>query len=318
MIDFCVGWGPWPSDAFLETIREHCAYRKLSFLACGDKDIRQMVRNLESGKTRVGFYLDANAELEDRKDPYTRLAYAAKDSGALLVNDPDLTRLAINKAVIHYHFVRAGIPVPYTVVVRSWEPTGFELTREERKGLGKPFIAKPAHGYAKEGVALLEKANVETIAKARRHDRKDDFLLQELVEPDWFGHYLGWFRAYYLFGQAILCWWDPRSGHYAPVTREEFECHELYVLYRMVWRIARVARMNYFSTELAVQGSGSGRRVQSIDYVNDNCDMTLQSFSCNGVPDRVVHHVAEGLVEAAWQWRLGMDPADGLSLWFPE
>ena len=84
-----------------------------------------------------------------------------------------------------------------------------------------------------------------------------------------------------------------------------------------MWRIARSTHINFFSTELAVVVKGHRRRFLAFDYINDPCDMTLQSFSHCGVPDRVVHHVAERLVEGAWRLKQGRDPTDRFCIWYP-
>jgi hypothetical protein len=75
--------------------------------------------------------------------------------------------------------------------------------------------------------------------------------------------------------------------------------------------------MNFFTSELAVVGKGARRRFVAVDYVNDPCDMTAQSFSHCGVPDQVVHHVAERLAEAAWRVKRGVNPVAGPSVWLP-
>jgi hypothetical protein len=61
-------------------------------------------------------------------------------------------------------------------------------------------------------------------------------------------------------------------------------------------KIAEVCRLDFFSTEIAVTES---RRFVTVDYVNDICDMRLQSQHKDGVPDIVVkeicHHIARYL-----------------------
>jgi len=49
-----------------------------------------------------------------------------------------------------------------------------------------------------------------------------------------------------------------------------------------------------FSTEIAYTPEG---KFVVIDYVNDQIDLRLQSGSAEGVPDSVVHQVADRLVE---------------------
>lgn len=315
-IDLTVGWGPWPDEPFLEYLAEHCRQRNLNLIVCKDHNVERIARASAAGRKHIGMHIDFDADNEDLKDPYTRLSYVAKDGGAFVVNEPDRSRQGLNKAVIHYQFQRAGIPVPYSIVVRNWEPTNFKLTLTERKKLGRPFIIKPARGYGKQGVARSNGGSVREIAKARRYDRGDDFLLQELIEPVWCGYHRAWFRVYNILGQIILCWWDNVTEHYDVVTLEQFQEFGLQRLCEIAHRIARVTHLNFFSTELAITGRNSKQRVVSIDYINEPIDVTLQSHSHCGVPDNIVRHIAERLADAAWRTKKNTDPVDELSVWF--
>lgn len=315
-IDLCVGWGPWPGEPFLTFIKEHAEARGIALVICTDDNVNQLVKAVESGRRRIGIHLDTLAAYDEPDEPYYRLGYAAKDGGALVINEPDHARLGVNKAVIHYHFAQAKIPLPYTVVVRNWEPSDFRLATGERKRLGRPFIIKPARGYGKRGVVRLYRGSAAEIARARRFDRGDDFLIQEFVEPEWLGRHRGWFRVYFVLGEAIPCWWDNRTEHYDCVSTDQFQRHRLEPLCDIICRIAGLTHMNFFSTELAVARRSSRRRFLTIDYVNDPCDMTVRSHSHCGVPDQVVRHIARRLVDAAWRVKKGLEPFDGVHMWF--
>lgn len=316
-IDFCVGWGAWPDEPFADMVRRHCRTRGLSCVFCKDSNVSALVREVEKGATRIVCHLDLCADYEEGGNPYARLAYAVKDSGGFVVNEPDHARLAANKAVLHYRFEKAGIPVPNTVVVRNWERADCALTATEQRQLGRPFIIKPARGCGKQGVATVDNGSVEEIARARRYDKGDDFLLQQLVEPRWFGHHMAWFRVFYVVGEIIICWWDKVTEHYTCTTVEEFQQCHLMPLCEIMGKIARTALMSFFTTELAITGQGSQQRCLAIDYVNDPCDTTLQSHSHCGVPDRVVDRLAERLVEGAWRAKKRLDPAGEHRVWFP-
>jgi hypothetical protein len=315
-IDLCIGWGPWPDEPFLNHITERCTERRLNLVVCKDENVFRTTRASETGRKNILMYLDADADYEDPADPYTRLSYAAKDGGAFVVNEPDRAKLGLNKAIIHYHFERAHIPIPYTIVVRNWEPSDFKLTPAERKRLGTPFIIKPARGYGKQGVARVNGGSVKEIAKARMFDRGDDFLLQEFIEPKWYGHRRGWFRVFYVLGEIIMCWWDNFTEHYECVTLEQFHEHRFERLATIAHKIAMTTHMNFFSTELAVVGTARRERVLSIDYINDPADMTVKSYSHCGVPDDVVRHIAERLADTAWRLKKGINLNGHCSMWF--
>jgi hypothetical protein len=313
-----VGWGPWRDEPFLYMLREQCEKRRLSLLVCKDVNVERTVEAIESGRLRVGIHLNLQTDYQDEADPYVRLGYAVKDAGGMVVNDPDSAKTCSNKSIIHYQFERADIPTPYTVVVRNWQPATWKLAQKQRRRLGRPFIIKPARGWGKMGVVKVDRGSIKEIARARRFDRGDDFLLQKYVDPLWFGHKMGWFRAFYLFGEVTACWWDRRTQHYAPLTLAESVEYGLEPVAAMAREIAAATQMGFFSTEIALTGKGGKRRFLAIDYVNDPCDTTVQSFSHSGVPDCVVRHFAELLAETAWRIKQGLKPAERPSVWFAE
>ena len=62
-----------------------------------------------------------------------------------------------------------------------------------------------------------------------------------------------------------------------------------------------------------VRGSdGRSRPVVAIDYVNDQCDVDVQSRWLGAPPDAIVRKVAERFAAAAWQCRGGQRRAGTL------
>ncbi len=82
--------------------------------------------------------------------------------------------------------------------------------------------------------------------------------------------------------------------------------------------IAQASHMNYFSTEVVAVGQPGRHRFLAIDYVNDPCDMTVQSLSHCGVPDRLVEHMAERFTEAAWRVARGNGSSEDGFVWFAD
>jgi hypothetical protein len=317
-IHLTVGWGPWPDEPFLDMLGEFCGMLGIKMVACKDRNVSRVLEGVEAGRMRVLLHLDMQADYEDADDRYARLGYAVEDAGGMVVNDPDPAKACQNKAIIHYQLERAGIAVPYTAVVRNWRPATFRLTAAQKDRLGRQFIVKPARGFGKVGVVRVRHGSVKEITQARKFDRGDDFLIQELVEPEWFGHHMGWFRVFCLLGEVIICWWDTTTQHYTPLTVADFTRFGLAPLVDMARGIASATSMRFFSTEIAVTGRGRNRRFLSIDYVNDPCDTTLQSHSHSGLPDAVARHMAEAFAQAAWRLAHAGPLETAPSVWFVE
>ena len=138
--DFAINWSGTLEENFVKFLKAACSAKKLSFLWISDENVKDIVRKLESHKLKIKTLLDTQATYNKQGDPYARICYAVKDSGGVVVNDPDRAKVAVDKAVIHYELVNAGIVVPYTVVVRNWEPNNFKLTETEKRQLGTPFV----------------------------------------------------------------------------------------------------------------------------------------------------------------------------------
>ncbi len=316
IVDLCVADGGREEEPFTAVLRRQCDARKLSCVICNDANVRQVLRDTESGRLRIRMCLDMFGHPENTSTPYTRLTYAAKDAGAFVINDPENAARAENKATVHYEFLRADIPVPFTIITRNWQPSRFRLSASEKRRLGSPFFVKPARGYGKQGVVRIERGSVKEIARARRFDPGDDFLIQKSITPVWIGHRMGWFRALYLAGQVVLCWWDTGTQHYEPVTIRQYSDLGLGGLADLALRIAGVLGMDFFSTEIAMVKASRGHRFVSVDYANHPIDLTMQTFSHSGVPDEIVEHVADRIADLALDVSRNETPAAGADVWF--
>jgi len=63
-------------------------------------------------------------------------------------------------------------------------------------------------------------------------------------------------------------------------------------LHKTVVSIARISKLDLFSTEISLTPDGL---FVVVDYVNDVLDLRLQSKTPDGVPDDIVHDIAERL-----------------------
>lgn len=313
--DFGLIWSSGIKQRLAYTIEKECKLRGLSFLLVTRKNARRIIEELERGRLKIRFLLDTEADYAYPKDTFARLCYAAKDSGSYVVCDPDDARQASNKAITHYDLLRANIPVPYTVVVRNWEPRSFRLSKEERQKLGVPFIIKPATGFGQHGV--VKGGSIAEIAKARHYDRGDDFLLQKICNPIMLGGKQAWFRIYYLFGEIIPCWWNTETGLYAHLTLREMNNFRLLPLAKLVSEIANITKMEFFTSEISLSGEGKERKFMVIDYVNDQPDLCVHPGGKPGegpIPE-VIQHLAERIAEISWRMLGGLPLGLYRSIW---
>lgn len=328
VVDLAVGQRVVEKGGFFDWLRAACAVRGLSCEVLDESVVEEAHRAIREGRLQIRTLLDLSAAWWNHEDPYVQLCYAVKDSGGRVIDDPDAAMMADHKAVSHHRLQQAGIPVPPTVLIRRWEPDR-GLTSQEREVVGEQVVIKPARGWGWKGVVLGSRGDLESVARARDFDRTDDYLVQRQVPfttlPDDHGvHRPTWWRVFYLFGEIIPCWWNPQNGDYWLLSLRELWTHELLPLARLAAEIARISKMDFFSTEICLADEAAvpdtpyqahGRQFYVIDYVNDQCDIRCQSQHAAGPPDEVVRHLAERFADLAWRQRHGL-PLDGhRSLW---
>ncbi len=313
--DFGIGWIDEDSDVlFIEALRKECETRGLRFLKVNESTLEHVSSQVRGGKLKIRFYLDLASDTENLEHAFTKFAYLLKDFGTRVVADTDQVRFSADKAITHFNLINAGIPVPNTVVIRNWDPSR-RLTLEEREKLGLPVVIKPATGYGQRGVRIVrERLSLPEIAEALKYNPGDHFLLQEFVEPEVLEGTVAWFRIFYLFGELFPCWWNPQSGVYRQAMVREFERHRLMSMIRIASDIADVVRIEWFSCEIAMS-KGSNKFVV-IDYMNDQCDVSSQSFRAAGVPDDLLLLLARRMAEKAWQWVRGSVRLHHRAVWF--
>ena len=314
--NFGLNWSVKTKEHFVNALKESCQKKDLSFLWISDDNVRNVIKRLENAELKINFLLDTEATYNRNNDPYARVCYAVKDSGGVIINDPDRARQAVDKSIMHYELINAGIETPFSVVVRNWEPASFRLTEEERKNLGAPFVIKPACGYARQGVVEDAQGTIREIARARNYDKGDNFLLQEKINPIELGGKRAWFRIFHVFDTIIPCWWHDQTCCYEHLSEEEFRNFRLTPLARIVSRIANIIPMIWFSTEIAIDKKPGQQRFVAIDYVNDQCDMTVQSEDETGVPDSIVEFTAKCIVNAAHHLTCNKETDRDYTIWF--
>ncbi len=216
--------------------------------------------------------------------------------GCRVINDPTKITHASDKASMHLEFITAGIFVPYTMIISP-----FNAEREVRLGigelakLGRPFIIKPANTTG-GGVGVVTGAEgLQEVIETRQHHKDDKYLLQSRIEPVSLKGRRAWFRPFYVFGEVLICWWDDLTHLYARASEEEIVEFNLSEIANIVRKIYKVCQLDFFSTEIALTQEG---KFVVIDYVNEMCDMRLQSFHYDGVPDETVRAVAASLARA--------------------
>jgi hypothetical protein len=120
--------------------------------------------------------------------------------------------------------------------------------------------------------------------------------LQAHVTPRKVDELPAWFRVIYCFGEIYPSFWNTRTHVYTPLTAEAETRLGLGGLREVTERIARVCRLDLFSTEIALTEE---EHLLVVDYVNDPIDLRLQSRAVDGVPDEIVNRISTRIADEA-------------------
>ncbi len=290
--DLAVAWD-WEFDRdFVGILEQQMHAQKLLFYSISHHNAHETARRIQKGTLAFGAFLDRASESDENFVPVAR---SLRKIDTLYINPPDVVHNAIDKATMHLEFLSKGIDVPYTIIISPYnKKKEVELSLTDLAQLGRPFIIKPANTTG-GGIGVITGAeSLKDVIESRQHHKNDKYLLQKKIIPAPFEGRRGWFRVFSVFGLILPCWWDDQTHIYHMITRSEVNSHNLRPLINITKKIQEVCSMDFFSTEIAIT---EARKFVVVDYVNDLCDMRLQSKHTDGVPDLVVTEIARRIAK---------------------
>ena len=313
-------------------LAQAAADHDLSCALIHDGIVHEALQRLTSGSLTIGYHLDYFALWHVAEDPYNRLSFAVQDAGGRPVNLPARSKAFTDKAATHAELLRHGLGTPATVIVRPWSDRS--LTPKEIQALqldeeNASVFVKPANGFAGRGVQHVSKPTPENLHAAltavRQFDRNDSILVQRgvrwpsLLCEDGVERAAYW-RVLGCLGDLFAFWWSPQGStngrpSYRAVTSGEMRRYHLQPLLAYAQALADLSGLDWFSTELCLSegteesrfsvigADGRERPVVAIDYLNDQCDLDVQSRVPGAPPDLFVRRMATRFAEEAWRLR---------------
>jgi hypothetical protein len=201
----------------------------------------------------------------------------------------------VAKATMHEMLLENNFKVPFTLIAKPYDKKpDIHISEADFAKLSKPFVVKPSF-YSGAGEAVNLFANNEEDIKNNRLIYTDDqFLIQKKIYPHYFDGRRCWFRVYYFFGKIVPLWWDDLTHVSTIMFPEEVEKYKLQNLYTITRKLSKLARLDYFSTEITYAENGE---FYLIDYVNDQCDFRCRSKYYDGVPEGVIVELINRIAE---------------------
>lgn len=292
--DLCIAWN-WPHDAgFVGLLEQACREQALSVLHITPDNLDVAHQALLNGELQFHTFMNRAA---DTDPAFLKIVDWARLNGVFRINPHERETYTADKATMHLELITKGLNTPYSIILSPFDEQPELPADLDLSPLGPAFAIKPANGGGGEGV-ICEATSLEQVAQARQQFPHDKYLLQAYVTPAEIEGQPAWFRVIYCLGEIYANWWPPKTHIFRPVQSDEVVNLRLGELYDMAVRIAHVSRLHLFSTEIALTADG---QFLTVDYVNDQIDLRLQSQAQDGVPDTIVVDICRRLAELARQ-----------------
>lgn len=305
--DLAVAWN-WEYDlGFIDYVRKAACRDDISVLEIRNENVEEIYDLLCKDRIRFRYFLDRASDEDEMFQPLALYILEQFRSGSTTaphpINPYDLQAIAADKATMHLEFLSHNINVPYTIIISPYNHENeIGLSLSELAKLGRPFIIKPANTTGGGLGVVIGAETLKEVIDARQSNKNDKYLLQETITPTIFIERRAWFRVFYAFGDIIPSWWNDITHIYSPMSEEEEKRLGLGQLRTITNRIHTICQLEFFSTELAFTADGG---CIAVDYVNELCDMRLQSEIPDGVPDIIVQRIIARMMECVKCKNLG-------------
>lgn len=279
----------WKYDQeFIDLIESIFQSKGHSTFIIGKFNVNEIIERIKHKELHFKAYLD---RASDEDVEFLPIAALLRKRNCYIINPRIKVDKAIDKCNMHRRLLNKKFRLPKTYLIPTYERNPrLKLSLEDLNKIGIPFVIKPAL-VSGGGEGVIKNAeSLEQIQIEREKNPTEKYLIQEKITPKKISGRRAWFRIIWAFDRAVPTWWNDQTHIYQKVTKKEIDRFNLLPLTRITSKIARITKLDYFSTEIALT---KDHQFMMIDYVNDQCDMRLKSNHVDGIPDEVVSEFIE-------------------------
>ncbi|MEN3038040.1 MAG: hypothetical protein ABDI07_02625 [Candidatus Kryptonium sp.] len=291
-----IAW-EWEYDFdFVNLIERKCKEKEVTVCLISSENLRDIYNGVKNGDIKFLTYFD---RASDTNENFLELNLSVERSGTRVINRYENMIRALDKAKMHLELLNAGVNLPFTFILPPLddEPT-FKLSEKEIEKIGIPFVIKPSTETG-GGFGVKIGYSIQDIIETRKEVPYDSYLVQELIKPICLDGRKAWFRAFYVLGEILICWWDNENKIYEIVKPSEIIKWELDEIKYVMLKIQGVCNLDFFSSEIALVIEDGVKKFIVVDYVNEVPDMRLKSKAIDGVPDEIVERISDKIAEFA-------------------
>lgn len=247
-------------------------------------NLDETYHKIRSRELTFSVLLDRASDEDSRFEELPKILFR---QGTYIINRyTQFTNKVIAKAPMHDILLKNNFRVPYTILLKPYDKKPeLHIADADFEKLERPFVVKPSY-YSGAGEAVnLFAHNAGDIQNTRLIYPDDQFLVQKKIYPQYFDSRRCWFRVFFFLGKVVPTWWDDNTHIFTIMFPDEIEKYKLKDLYTITRKLSKLARLDYFSSEITLSEEGG---FYLIDYVNEQCDFRFRSKFFDGVPDGIV------------------------------
>lgn len=246
-------------------------------------NVQEVIDKLKSKKLHFNAYLDRASDVDSDFEPISSILTKRR---TFIINPHKRVHRFTKKSYMHKILSKKNFHLPKTIIIPPYYYNhSLNITENELHNIGIPFIIKPAINTGGGEGVVINAESISHVQKLRIKNQLEEYLIQEKIYPKTLDGRRAWFRIFWAFNKVIPTWWDDLTHIYENISYEQIKKYHLQPLHRITKKLARITRIDYFSTEIAITEKN---KFVMIDYINDQCDMRLKSNHADGVPDEVI------------------------------
>ncbi|MGK9476975.1 ATP-grasp domain-containing protein [Melioribacter sp. OK-6-Me] len=274
----------WEYDIeFVQLIEKIFHENKLTTFLISYHNVEEIIEKLKNKELNFTAYLDRASDVDSDFEP---IAQILRKRHAYLINPHKRVHKFTNKSYMHRLLSKKNLNIPKSYILPAYYfDHSLKITEDDLDEIGKPFVIKPSIETGGGQGVIINAYTLKNIQKIREENPKEEYIVQEKITPCNFGRHRAWFRVYWAFNKVIPVWWNDLTHIYDIITKEQIKKYKLEQLFKIARKLAKYTRIDYFSTEIAVD---KNHKFYIIDYINDQCDFRLKSNHPDGVPDEIV------------------------------
>lgn len=140
--DLGIAW-EWEYDFdFVNLIFKKCEERQLKVYSVTPENLSEIFKAVKGGEINFLAYFDRASDVDES---FADLNLLIESLGARVINRYDDMIRASDKATMHLELLNAGVSLPYTVILASFEESPeVELSDEVLSKIKTPFVIKPS------------------------------------------------------------------------------------------------------------------------------------------------------------------------------